>query len=115
MDPAFLRRLPYKIEIGAPSVDLYKSIFMKECKTHKIELSDNIFRYIVDRITQEKRLELAAFQPRFILEQVVASCRFMEQPVGLEPRFLDYAIDNLRVKSSVPSMNRAESAQLVNA
>ena len=34
MDPAFLRRLPYKIEIGAPSVDLYKSIFMKECKAH---------------------------------------------------------------------------------
>ncbi len=115
MDPAFLRRLPYKIEIGAPSIDLYKSIFMKECLSQRIELSDKMFRYIVDRITEEKRLELAAFQPRFILEQVVASCRFMEQPVGLEPRFLDYAIDNLRVKPSAPAMNHAEAAQLVNA
>ena len=29
MDPAFLRRLPYKIEIGAPSVEMYKRIFTK--------------------------------------------------------------------------------------
>ena len=33
----------------------------------------------------------------------------------LEPRFLDYAIDNLRVKPSAPAMNHAEAAQLVNA
>jgi len=31
MDPAFLRRLPYKIEIGAPTLDIYKRIFQKEC------------------------------------------------------------------------------------
>jgi hypothetical protein len=74
-----------------------------------------MFRYIVDRIREEKQLDLAAFQPRFILEQVVASCRFMEQPVSLEPRFLDYAIDNLRVKSNAPSMKYGESTQLVNA
>ena len=49
------------------------------------------------------------------MDQVVASCRFMEQAASLEPRFLNYAIDNLRVKSNAPSTNRAESAQLVNA
>ena len=27
MDPAFLRRLPYKIEVGAPSVDSFRRIF----------------------------------------------------------------------------------------
>jgi DNA polymerase III delta prime subunit len=115
MDPAFLRRLPYKIEIGAPSVDLYKSIFVKECIRNKVEVSDRMFLYVIERITQEKRLELAAFQPRFILEQVVASCRFMEQPVSLEPRFLDYAIDNLRVKSNPPSMNHAQLVEFANA
>jgi hypothetical protein len=74
-----------------------------------------MFLYVIERITQEKRLELAAFQPRFILEQVVASCRFMEQPVSLEPRFLDYAIDNLRVKSNPPSMNHAQLVEFANA
>ena len=32
MDPAFLRRLPYKIEIGSPSLDIYKRIFRKEAQ-----------------------------------------------------------------------------------
>jgi energy-coupling factor transporter ATP-binding protein EcfA2 len=100
MDPAFLRRLPYKIEIGAPSVALYKSIFSKACEKHGIELSDEMFDSIVYKIREEKELELAAFQPGFLLDQVIASCRFMEQPPHLEPRFLNYAIDNLRVKKN---------------
>ncbi len=98
MDPAFLRRLPYKIEIGSPSLELYKSIFTKECLSHGMALPDETFNAIVHKIRVEKQLDLAAFQPRFLLEQVVASCRFMQQPPELVPRFLDYAIDNLRVK-----------------
>jgi hypothetical protein len=98
MDPAFLRRLPYKIEIGSPSVELFKRIFAKECLSHGIKVTDEMLESIVHRIKVDKQLELAAFQPRFILEQVVASCRFAEEIVTLEPRFLDYAIDNLRVR-----------------
>jgi energy-coupling factor transporter ATP-binding protein EcfA2 len=101
MDPAFLRRLPYKIEIGAPSVALYKSIFRKECKAHGIDLTDDVFEAIIHKIRVEKELELANFQPRFLIEQVVASCRFTEQPPSLVPRFLNYAIDNLRVVKRV--------------
>jgi DNA polymerase III delta prime subunit len=97
MDPAFLRRLPYKIEIGAPSVELYKSIFRKECKVHGIDLPDDVFEAVIHKIKVEKELDLANFQPRFLIEQVVASCRFTEQPPALVPRFLNYAIDNLRV------------------
>jgi hypothetical protein len=108
MDPAFLRRLPYKIEIGAPSVELYRQIFEKECKAHAMTLPDGFFDAIVYKIREEKQLELACFQPRFVIEQVAASCRFMEQPPTLEPRFLNYAIDNLRVRSSVPPAQPAE-------
>jgi len=104
MDPAFLRRLPYKIEIGAPSVELYKRIFTKECEAVGIELTDETFEHILYKLRVEKEVDLAAYQPRFLLEQVVASCRFMEQEPSLVPRFLNYAIDNLRVKpkDSVP-------------
>jgi hypothetical protein len=110
MDPAFLRRLPYKIEIGAPSVELYKRIFMKECEAQGLYLSDEAFDAIVYKITVEKGIDLAAFQPRFLIEQVVASCRFMEQAPFLEPRFLQYAIDNLAVRRSTPSPSDVESS-----
>jgi hypothetical protein len=100
MDPAFLRRLPYKIEIGSPTIENYRKIFDKECKALNMELTENMFAEVVFKIREEKELELAAYQPRFLLEQVAASCRFMEESVRLEPRFLDYAINNLRVKPS---------------
>ena len=103
MDPAFLRRLPYKIEVGGPSLELYRRIFEKECERQAITLPDEIFSIIVHKLIHDKGLELAAFQPRFIVDQVVATCRFMGQPPHFEPRFVDYALDNLRVRRNSPS------------
>jgi hypothetical protein len=57
-----------------------------------------LFECIVRKIRDEKGLTLAAFQPRFIMDQIIATCRFLGQPVRLEPRFIDYAIDNLCVR-----------------
>ena len=117
MDPAFLRRLPYKIEIGSPTIENYRKIFDKECKSHNMEMTDDLFAEVVFKIREEKELELAAYQPRFLLEQVAASCRFMEEPVRLDPRFLDYAINNLRVKPSESGVDasgiRKKTAALV--
>ena len=100
MDPAFLRRLPYKIEVGPPTRVLYRKIFDKECEKQSIELSDEIFDIIVHKVTVDKGLDFAAYHPRFIVDQVVATCRFMREPPHFEPRFIDYAIDNLRVRHS---------------
>ncbi|MFZ0630972.1 MAG: hypothetical protein WA399_03270 [Acidobacteriaceae bacterium] len=97
MDPAFLRRLPYKIEVGAPSVNSFRRIFETECARAGLPVSTDAIDNIVYRIEIEKGLELAAYQPRFIVDQVIATCRFMEQPPQMEPRYLDYALDNLRV------------------
>jgi hypothetical protein len=98
MDPAFLRRLPYKIEVAGPTVELYKRIFDKECARQKMSLPDDAFEAIVQRLIYEKGLELANYQPRFIVDQVVATCRFMGEQSHFEPRFIEYAVDNLRVK-----------------
>jgi hypothetical protein len=102
MDPAFLRRLPYKIEVGGPSVELFKRIFEKECLRQGLTLPEDIFDTIVHKLIEEKGLQLAAYQPRFIVDQVVATCRFMRQPPHFEPRFIDYAIDNLKVRRQGP-------------
>jgi len=103
MDPAFLRRLPYKIEIGAPSLELYRQIFDKECAQQGFTLPSSIFDAIVHKLKQEKGLELAAYQPKFIVDQVVATCRFMGQVPHFEPRFIDYALNNLRVRRNASS------------
>jgi hypothetical protein len=102
MDPAFLRRIPYKIEVAGPSIELYKRIFEKECVRQGLTAPSELYGFIVDKITKGKGLELAAYQPRFIVDQVVATCRFMGQPTHFQPRFIDYALDNLWVRRHSP-------------
>jgi hypothetical protein len=98
MDPAFLRRLPYKIEVGPPGVDQFRRIFDRECEKRSLTLTDEVFNFIVYMITKEKGLELAGFQPTFIADQVEATCRFLAKDPELKSPYIEYAINNLRVK-----------------
>ena len=98
MDPAFLRRLPYKIEVGPPRLELYQRIFEMEAGRQGIELPEYVFDTIVSKIRDENGMDLAAYQPRFIVDQVVATCRFLGEPAHFEPRFIEYAVRNLGVR-----------------
>ncbi|HEY1901748.1 MAG TPA: hypothetical protein VGG56_04920 [Terracidiphilus sp.] len=114
MDTAFLRRLPYKIEVGAPNLENYRRIFDTECERRGLTMPDDVFSLIVHQIVEEKGLELAAYHPRFIVDQVVATCRFMGQMPHFEPRFIEYAINNLRVRSgATPKAQSSTGARIV--
>ncbi len=98
MDPAFLRRLPYKIEVGPPSLEAYLAIFRGVCVKAGVAFSEDQLSAIVHKVTQEKRLELAAFHARFIVDQIVAIAKFMEEPPRLDPASIDYALKNLKIR-----------------
>jgi len=95
MDPAFLRRIPYKIQIAGPTLDAFRTIFEKECARAWLDLPPGVFDTVVKTIRVDRGAALACYQPRFIVDQVVASCRFVQQAPHFEPRFLDYALENL--------------------
>lgn len=98
MDTAFLRRLPYKIEVGAPSRDSYRAIFEKLVREKGIPFTDEMFDIILRKVVIERGLELAAYHPRFIVDQVVAIARFMGTPPRFDAATIDYALDNLKVR-----------------
>jgi hypothetical protein len=98
MDPAFLRRLPYKIEVSPPDLEHYRSIFERECDRHGLTLRDEVFNFIVYMVTEEMGMELAAYHPKFILDQVVSTCRFLGLIPELKSPYIDYAIKNLGVR-----------------
>ena len=109
MDPAFLRRLPYKIEVGPPDLEQYRTIFERECARQGLTLRDDVFNFIVYMVKEEMGLDLAAYHPRFIVEQVVATCRFLGQNPELKSPYIDYAINNLGVRRK--SKSEADSDQ----
>jgi hypothetical protein len=98
MDPAFLRRLPYKIEVGPPDLEQYRCIFERECARKGLTLRDDVFYFILYMVRDEMGLELAAYHPRFIVDQVVATCRFLGLQPELKSPYIDYAINNLGVR-----------------
>ena len=82
MDPAFLRRIPYKIKLFEPTREEYRKIFDIVCKHYGLELDNETFDFIVERLTKHK-YGLAYYQPKFICEQVVEACKYE----GVRPRF----------------------------
>ncbi|MGB0082715.1 MAG: hypothetical protein WBP90_14420 [Terracidiphilus sp.] len=108
MDPAFLRRLPYKIEVGPPDLEHYRTIFERECTRQGLTLREDVFNFIVYMVREDMGLDLACYHPRFIVDQVVATCRFLGQDPELKSPFIDYAINNLGVRKKPKPETGAE-------
>jgi hypothetical protein len=75
MDPAFLRRIPYKIEVNGPNVEEYKSIFTKVAQRNELRVPEDVLDHVVSRL-QGASYDLAYFQPNFLCEQMsqVVAC-----------------------------------------
>jgi len=67
-----------------------------------IALPDGLVDFIMDTLIRDKGLELANYIPKFLVDQVMATCRFMGQTPHFEPRFVEYAINNLKVRRHSP-------------
>ena len=100
MDPAFLRRIPYKLEVTGPSRDAFRRIFEKISKSQGLAVSDDIFDYVVSELVDKRGTELANYQPKFLIDQIVAACGFKERPPQFDRKLIDYAISNLSVRRS---------------
>ncbi len=100
MDPAFLRRIPYKLETTAPSTELYYEIFRGVAESEKLELTDDVFRYVLDRLGTDGERTLACYQPRFIVDQVIAACKYENVPPEFSIERVGIALDNLYTKRS---------------
>ena len=81
MDPAFLRRIPYKIEIGAPAKEDYRKIFRAVAKGAGFEDAEEMAQFVITELRENNDFPLASYQPKFIVDQVRAACKFR----GIQP------------------------------
>ncbi|MSP59917.1 MAG: hypothetical protein EXR72_06175 [Myxococcales bacterium] len=88
MDPAFLRRIPYKIGLHAPTAGEYRQIFEAVARGFGLKLTDEICDFVIGELQQKTKLPLASYQPKFICDQVIAACKYE----GVVPRFTKQAV-----------------------
>jgi hypothetical protein len=105
MDPAFLRRIPYKIEIAGPSVDEFHAIFKLTAEKAGVQAPDQVIDEVVAWIGENVNGSLAAYQPKFIIDQMLAASRFAKAPPQFQPQFLSMALSNLHARQSRPQVD----------
>ncbi len=97
MDPAFLRRIPYKIQMLGPDLFEYRQIFERAAAACGLYLRDDAFAFVVEQLTRGGRHALAAFQPRFICEQASQVVRCFRLQPELTCVLAADALENLYV------------------
>jgi predicted ATPase with chaperone activity len=93
VDDAFLRRIRHKIKIDYPDERQYYQILQRECATRNLELTPEIFVYLMQKHYIDVDRPLRSCHPRDILDQITDITTFMGMRPTLSRQFLDAACE----------------------
>jgi len=94
VDEAFLRRIPYKIEVCDPSPDEFRELFRIMCPKLGFEYDDAVIDYLIEKHYEKANRRFRCCQPRDLLQQVKNHCLYQKLPLKLSPEFFDLAVEN---------------------
>jgi MoxR-like ATPase len=89
-DPAFLRRMGYRVYLGSPTPEEYARIFQLYAQRHGATVAPEVIDGLLERYRFQDR-ELRACEPRDLIERARDICRFQGKPLELSPKVLDLA------------------------
>lgn len=89
-DEAFLRRLGYKIHVGAVSESKYEQIFRQVCVEFGVEYDADAFESLLSLHHRTNRPTLACY-PRDLIAQMGNDAAYRECPLKLSPQLVDWA------------------------
>ncbi len=100
MDPAFLRRIPYKMELVGPSREEFRQIFEIVARDARMELDDAVVDLAFEELLVKNDFPLACYQPKFIVDQVVSACKYEGVPPRFDEKLVLDAMGNLFTKDA---------------
>ncbi len=114
MDPAFLRRIPYKLETIGPSKEQYFEIFKAVASARGLEMTREILDIVLDELQVKNSFELACYQPKFIIDQVVSACKYTGEDLHFSEELVTDALKNLYT-SNAKGMGKTSAKSLKTA
>lgn len=94
VDEAFLRRIPYKIDVADPTEAEFKQLFKILAPKFGFVYQEEPIAYLIQRHYRGANRPLRNCQPRDLLLQIRNFCRFMNRPPVLTNEYFDVAIEN---------------------
>lgn len=94
VDEAFLRRIPYKIEVGDPSETEFRDLFRVLSPTMGFEYSEVAVDSLIRVHYKNSSRPFRFCQPRDLLMQVRNYCLYRSLPLELKEEYLNLACEN---------------------
>jgi predicted ATPase with chaperone activity len=89
-DPAFLRRMGYRLNLKSPSPEQYAAIFRNYAARCGVTVDEQLLQSILDRYHRENR-ELRCSEPRDLIERMRDLSRYYSRPLEINAAALDIA------------------------
>lgn len=93
-DDAFLRRIPYKIEVTDPTEDEFRELFRMMCPKLGFEYHEGVIEYVIQKHYRQANRPFRCCQPRDLLLQVRHHCLYERKELKLTTEAFDFAVAN---------------------
>ena len=94
VDDAFLRRIPYKIEVIDPSEDEFRNLLKIMAPKVGLDYDDEVATYLIETHYKRVGRKFRCCQPRDLLMQVRNNCLYMDIQPAMTREFMDFAVEN---------------------
>ena len=93
VDDAFLRRIPYKIEVLDPTEEEFTELFKIMCPIMGFEFDQASIQYVIDQHYKPVDRPFRCCQPRDLLLQIKNYCLYNREDMVLNNEKFDFAVD----------------------
>lgn len=94
VDDAFLRRIPYKIEVKDPDEESFRKLLQIMAKSLEIVYDQAAADYLVNEHYLAVNRPFRCCQPRDLMLQIRNYCRYVRKPQVMSKENVDFAVDN---------------------
>jgi hypothetical protein len=91
VDEAFLRRIPYKIDVRNPTEGEFRRVFQQVAAAHQVVVEPEGLDYLIDKYYKTASREMRFCHPRDLIQQIVVYYRFAGEPARTSVEALDAA------------------------
>jgi predicted ATPase with chaperone activity len=94
VDEAFLRRIPYKIDVADPTEAEFRQLFRDRAAEIGVRHQEAVVDYLIEKHYRGAGRGFRFCHPRDLLHQIRTYCDFLEQPPELTHQSIDAAVRN---------------------
>ena len=94
VDEAFLRRIPYKIEVKDPAEEQFRDLFLQLSAAMGLACTPEAVEYVLDTHYRQTGRGMRFCHPRDLLRQIQHRATLHDLPTDVTPEGLDAAVEN---------------------